>query len=186
MPAISHQNFAIMKPTPDDLRQNEAGLVSRELMEEIHAFFDATDPDSFKTRLFNILLAYGGHYYYNAGEPIEVVETLDRLGRLLAGIRAWAGTLPAPPADSGSPAIKFCPMSTSDLTLTDPVHILAHFFEDGRYRNIEGNLCSIRFFSLCRQSGMEDGAAIDTLKFYHDMTRLVEACDGIRKGVTAG
>ncbi|ODS84060.1 MAG: hypothetical protein ABS46_04620 [Cytophagaceae bacterium SCN 52-12] len=173
-----------MKLTPDDLRQNEAGLVSRELMEEIHAFFDAADPDSFKIRLFNILLAYGGHYYYNAGEPIEVVETFDRLGQLLAGIRTWAGTLPAPSADS--PVIKSCPMRASDLTLTDPVQVLVHFFEDGRYRNIESTLRSLRFFSLCRQSGIEDGAAVDTLKFYHDMTRLVEACDCIRKGVTAG
>lgn len=181
MLAESHQNFNIMGPVPDYPRSDEP--VSPELMEEIRAFFDATDPGSFKTAFFNILLAYGGHYHYNAGEPVEVVETLDRLERLLAGVKAWAGATAAPQAggDSEGPGAKSRSGGAPDHARAIPVNVLARFFEDGRYQNIEGVLRSVRFFSLCRQSGMEDGAAIDTLKFYHDITTLVEACDSIRK-----
>ena len=159
MLVVLHQTFTIMKPESGYSRPSKAGSVSRELMEEIRSFFDATDPGSFKTTLFNILLAYGGRYYYNSGEPIEVVETLDRLGQLLAVVKSQAG---------------------------NPEASLAHFFEDDRYLNIEGTLRSIRFFALCRQSGMEDGAAIDTLKFYHDVTILIDACDSILKASAGG
>lgn len=182
MLAESHQNFTIMGPAPDYPRSDEP--VSRELMEEIRAFFDAADPGSFKTAFFNILLAYGGHYHYNAGEPVEVVETLDRLERLLAGVKAWAGGAAAPQAvggDSEGPAARPRSGGAPGHARVSPVNVLARFFEDGRYLNVEGTLRSVRFFSLCRQSGMEDGAAIDTLKFYHDITTLVEACDSIRK-----
>ncbi len=157
-----------MKPAPDSSRQNEAGSVSPELLEEIRVFFDATDSASFKTMLFHILLSYAGHYYYNAGEPVEVVETLDRLARLLDGVRRWAETQSR---QAKSP----------DHVPVNPVDVLACFFEDAGYQNIESALRSIRFFALCRQSGLEDGAAIDTLRFYHDITCLVEACDSLRK-----
>ncbi len=186
--AERHQNFTIMKPAPDYSRRDETGSVSRELMEEIRAFFDATDSGSFKTTLFNILLAYGGRYYYNAGEPVEVVETLDRLGRLLAGVKSWAGVPAAPPAGGSneSPATESCPGALPGHAQINPVDVLVRFFEDDRYLNIEGTLRSLRFFSLCSQSGMEDGAGIDTLKFYHDMTCLVEACDRIRNEAAGG
>ncbi len=179
MLAESHQNFTIMGPVPDYPRSDET--VSCELMEEIRAFFDATDPGSFKTTFFNILLAYGGHYHYNAGEPVEVVETLDRLGRLLAAVESWAGAPAFPPADVRRPAAPPSSGEPPGHARVNPVALLARFFEDGPYLNIEGTLRSVRFFSLCRQSGMEDGAPIDTLKFYHDITTLVEACDSIRK-----
>lgn len=151
-----------------------SGAVSQELLGEIRAFFDAADLASFKATFFNILLAYAGHYCYSPGEPAEVVETLSRLGRLLAGVKEWAGASAAPPGKSPGHAP------------ADPAGVLVRFSEDAAYRNIENTLRSIRFFSLCRQSGMEDGAGIDTLKFYHDITSLAEACDRIRVGADHG
>lgn len=166
----------------------QAGSVSRELIDEINAFFDATDPGSFKTTLFNILLAYAGPYHYNAGEPVEVVETLDRLTRLLAGVKRWAGALTTPPAGYGSESRRpdSFPLKSPDDSCLNPVDVLMRFFEDAGYQNIENTIGSLRFFSLCRQSGIEDGAVIDTLKFYHDITSLVEACDCIRSAYAGG
>ncbi len=170
------------------LAATRAGSVSRELIDEIHAFFDATDPGSFKTTLFNILLAYAGRYYYNAGEPVEVVETLDRLVRLLAGVKRWAGALTTPAAGYNSESRGPEPFSLKfpDHSCINPVDVLTRFFEDAGYQNIENTIGSLRFFSLCRQSGIEDGAVIDTLKFYHDITSLVEACDCIRRAYAGG
>jgi len=145
-------------------------MIPVDVLEAIRLFFEAIDRLSFRSRFFQVLNAFSVADYYRYTDPADVLFLMDKLRDLLSSLEPWAQTLVIP---------EVAPISFPYLGSLNPgeapEEVIARFFHLYKGDELVRWLEVIRYYALSSQRGADSGEEIDTLGFYHDVSRVVEA-----------